>query len=105
MSDIFVRASSDRAKDIRAKANGAARVPVNLARHDDKRHRPPGRGDEELLKQLEAENADLRNKAVDLALQIQALRDDGAPWRTLEKGGLERRTGRRQSRLAAHVRE
>lgn len=94
MSNIFARASSDRAKDMRAKPNGPACMPLNLTRRDDKRLRPPGRGNQELLKRLQAENAKLRNQAVDLALQIQVLRDDGAPRRTFKKGRMERRTVR-----------
>lgn len=94
MSNILARASSDRAKDMRAKPNGPACMQLNLSRHDDQRRKGSSRGNEELLKQLQAENAELRNKAVDLALQIQALRDDGAPWRTFEKGRMERRTHR-----------
>ena len=35
----------------------------------------PGYGKGKLLTRLEAENADLRDKAVELLLQIQAMRD------------------------------
>ena len=52
--------------------------------------------DQRLLERLEAENAQLRGSVVELALQIQALRDARAhPQSETQSNGCHRPTGRR----------
>jgi hypothetical protein len=47
----------------------------NLQVWTNARFNGPSYGERKLLRRLEAENAELRHKAVELVLQIQALRD------------------------------
>jgi hypothetical protein len=55
--------------------SGSLAPYMNLAPHMNLAPPMDPSGREELLRHLTAENAELRKKAVDLALQIQALRE------------------------------
>jgi len=79
MSDIFARASNDSPNDIGAEQSGPAKQ-FDLPQRDRGCAKGPNYGKAQLLEQLEAENAELRNEAVDLALQLQSLRDDETTW-------------------------
>src|SRR5262245_50893171 len=79
MSDIFARASNDSPNDIGAEQGSPAKQ-LNLPQRERGCAKGPNYGKEQLLKQLKTENAELRNKAVDLALQLQSLRDDETTW-------------------------
>jgi hypothetical protein len=89
ISRRFVAAASEVGSEVHLAhethaASGVKRVtsrkPRLLVWTNDKPNRRGG-NNRELLERLEAENAELRDKAVVLALQIQALRDGQFEWR------------------------
>jgi hypothetical protein len=72
------RSSENRpAKKTSLASGGAKPKTPNLRVWTNVRFNGPSYRKRKLLKRLEAENADLRQKAVELVLQIQALRNGG----------------------------
>ena len=55
--------------------NGPTGKKTRLRVWTNSRFNGPSSGNERLLRRLEAKNLDLRDKVIDLVLQIQALRD------------------------------
>jgi hypothetical protein len=76
MVRAFQRSSEKRsAKKTSLAPSGAKPKGPNLWVWTNSRFNEPSYREQELLKRLEAENAELRHRAAELVLQIQALRD------------------------------
>lgn len=76
MDRVSQRSSEDRPAKKKPLALGGAKPKTpNLRVWTNARFNGPSYHKRNLLKRLEAENAELRHKAVELVLQIQALRN------------------------------
>jgi hypothetical protein len=76
MARAFQRSSENRpARKTSLAPSGAKPKGPNLLVWTNSSFNEPSYRERKLLKQLEAENAELRQKAAELLLQIQALRD------------------------------
>jgi hypothetical protein len=75
MDHVTQRSSVNRSNKVLGLPNGPTRKKTRLHVWTNSQFNGPSSAKKRLLRRLAAENLDLRDKVVDLALQIQALRD------------------------------